>query len=182
MVYLGLDSQWSPSAIDNMNSATYIFTPDAGQCALPVVLDVVVIALPILSQPLVNRICEPGTIDLTDPSVTEGSSGGFLTYWKNASCSITLANPNSVGVGGTYYIKSTTNTTPVCAVIAPVVAQIDPKPIADFIPSPTVISSLNPYSQMINASSGAVSYSWDFGDEKTSLLTNPDHYFEGSEY
>lgn len=40
----GITGTWSPGVVDNMNSATYTFTPDAGQCASTVTLDVQVLA------------------------------------------------------------------------------------------------------------------------------------------
>ena len=40
----GITGTWSPAVVDNMNSATYTFTPDSGQCASVVTLDVQVLA------------------------------------------------------------------------------------------------------------------------------------------
>ena len=40
----GITGTWSPGVVDNLNSATYTFTPDSGQCASVVTLDVQVLA------------------------------------------------------------------------------------------------------------------------------------------
>ena len=40
----GITGTWLPAVVDNMNSATYTFTPDAGQCASTVTLNVQVLA------------------------------------------------------------------------------------------------------------------------------------------
>lgn len=40
----GITGTWSPAVVDNMTSGTYIFTPDAGQCATMVSLNVQVLA------------------------------------------------------------------------------------------------------------------------------------------
>lgn len=39
----GVTGTWNPTAIDNLNSDSYTFTPDAGQCAAPQTIDVTVV-------------------------------------------------------------------------------------------------------------------------------------------
>lgn len=170
---------WNPSTVDNMNTATYIFTPNAGQCALPVTLIITVNPLPVLVVTDPPEVCSPLTSDLTNPTITAGSTGGTLSYWMDAACTVPLSNPSSVGVGGTYFIKSTSLG---CSTVTPVTVVIHPLPIAAFTPMPNEVSNLHPYSVMQNSSTGAVSYWWDFGDDsQSSTLTNPDHYFPDSD-
>src|SRR4029078_1356774 len=53
-------------------------------------------------------VCEPGTVDLTDPNITTGSTNGLnYTYWMDAANTVPLPNPNAVGQSGTYYITGT---------------------------------------------------------------------------
>jgi gliding motility-associated-like protein len=172
---------WSPNLVSNLVGGNYTFTPNANQCALGTSLSIVVNPLPILPPLVGGEICEPGTINLTAASVTPGAAGGTFSYWTNAACTIPLANPSAVGVGGTYYIQSTSATVPACSVEQPVVVVINPLPLASFTPSPSVLSSLSPYSVMVNNSIGADSYTWDFGDDQTSILASPDHYFPDSD-
>src|SRR6185369_2481562 len=43
-------------------------------------------------------VCEPGTVDLTDPNITTGSTNGLnYTYWMDAANTVPLPNPNAVG-------------------------------------------------------------------------------------
>ncbi len=42
----GIAGIWNPAAIDNQNSGTYTFTPDSGQCAIPMTLKVDVNEIP----------------------------------------------------------------------------------------------------------------------------------------
>ena len=172
---------WSPNLVSNLVGGTYTFTPDANQCALGTSLSIVVNPLPILPPLVGGEICEPGTINLTAASVTPGASGGTFSYWNNPACTSPLSNPSAVGVGGTYYIQSTSATTPACSVEQPVVVIINPQPLASFTPSPSVLSSLSTYSVMVNNSIGADSYTWNFGDDQTSILVSPDHYFPDSD-
>lgn len=76
-------------------------------------------------------VCAPGTVDLTDPDVTAGStlpSGTTLTYWEDASATTPIADPTAVAASGTYYIRAETATTPACVDIAAVVVNINPSP------------------------------------------------------
>jgi gliding motility-associated-like protein len=53
-------------------------------------------------------VCEPGTVDLTDPNITAGSTNGLnYTYWMDAANTVPLPDPSAVGVSGTYYITGT---------------------------------------------------------------------------
>ena len=56
--------------------------------------------------------------------------------------------------------------------------DVTPFPTADFIPTPDELSSLNAETRMENLSSGASSFTWDFGDG-TPLVTatNPTHTY-----
>ena len=53
-------------------------------------------------------VCEPSTVDLTNPDITAGSDAGLnYTYWTDAANTVPLPNPNAVGQSGTYYITGT---------------------------------------------------------------------------
>ena len=44
----GITGTWSPAVVDNMTSGTYTFTPDVGQCGVPVTIPVTVL-MPVTS-------------------------------------------------------------------------------------------------------------------------------------
>jgi hypothetical protein len=75
--------------VDNMNNGTYTFTPDAGQCAIPVDFTLEV-----------NPV--PSTNTRTDTTVYDGAvvpefnfiaTGGALVQWTNSDPTIGLAEP-----------------------------------------------------------------------------------------
>jgi hypothetical protein len=73
---------------------------------------------------ITNQITPSGTVNLTLPAVTTGSSlpgGTVLSYHTNQAGTITLNNPNAVASEGTYYIKATAVG---CTDIKPVIVNI----------------------------------------------------------
>jgi gliding motility-associated-like protein len=73
-------------------------------------------------------VCTPATVDITDPAITAGSTGGgALTYWKDAACTIAVSDPKAVSTG-TYYIKATPPAGADCAAIASVTVTVNAVP------------------------------------------------------
>jgi large repetitive protein len=101
----GISGTWSPSTIDNQNSATYTFTPAAGQCATSVSLSVTVTpnTLPTFSFGATLTICAgsgvpslPSTSDngvngSWNPSVIDNQSSGTYTFTPSAGQCATSA-------------------------------------------------------------------------------------------
>ncbi|PWS29864.1 hypothetical protein DF947_21235 [Pedobacter paludis] len=72
--------------------------------------------------------CFPGTVDLTAPAVTAGSSSGLTySYYTDATGTNVLTNANAVATSGTYYIKGSNGT---CSDIKPIMVTINPLPVA----------------------------------------------------
>jgi hypothetical protein len=125
-----LDNATATTPLSNPNavsvSGTYYIKNTNGICTdiKPVV--VTINPSPSLSITNPSAVCSPNTVDITQSSITSGSSGGgILTYWTNASATTPLVNPNSISASGTYYIKSTVGS---CFDIKPVVVTITPTP------------------------------------------------------
>ena len=75
----GVTGTWSPSAIDNQNSATYTFTPGAGQCALPTSLAVTVnpVVTPVFSFGASTSICAGAAVPLLPTTSSNGVTGNW---------------------------------------------------------------------------------------------------------
>src|SRR5206468_2981169 len=86
------------------------------------------------------------------------------TYTNAGSYTVTLA---ASGAGGTNMLGRTN-----CIVVT----NPPPPVLADFTGSPT--SGLAPLTvSFTNLSSGATTYSWDFGDGQTSIAINPENAY-----
>jgi gliding motility-associated-like protein len=110
---------WSPSTIDNQNSATYTFTPAAGQCATQATLSVTVTpnVTPVFSFGTSLTICAGGTV----PSLPGTSSNGINGTWSPS----VVDNQAS----GTYTFTPTPG---VCATPATFTATVTPNTIPTF--------------------------------------------------
>src|SRR5205085_10145213 len=85
----GITGTWSPSAIDNQNSATYTFTTAAGQCAAPTATLNVTIS-PVAT---VNTLTDTTVVDgaSVPAKVLSGTPIGANFNWVNSNTAIGLA-------------------------------------------------------------------------------------------
>ena len=170
---------WSPSVVDNTTTGTYTFTPAVGQCAGIAIMTITVNPLPLLVITNPASVCYPNMVDISNPSVTVGSTG-TLSYYSNAIGTLAVASPASIASSGTYYIQAVSPEG--CAVISPVQVEINPQPIAEFTPSPAKLSAYTLESTMVNTSTGATTYEWFFEGNESSVETSPIHEFSGEEF
>ena len=84
-----------------------------------------------------GAVCSPVTVDITDSSITAGSTLGTLSYWIDDQATNPLTNPDTISVGGTYYIKNTVSS---CFIIKPVTVTITN---SGSIAAPTVSTPVN---------------------------------------
>ena len=73
----GISGTWGPATIDNTNSGTYTFTPNAGQCAKPTTLSVTVNMKVTPTFNAIPAFCE-GT---AAPSLPNTSTNGYTGTW-----------------------------------------------------------------------------------------------------
>ncbi|MFM7023712.1 MAG: PKD domain-containing protein [Flavobacteriales bacterium] len=71
-------------------------------------------------------VCAPLTINLSDPSVTAGSSKGTLSYWTDAAATSSLNSFSALNNGGVFYIKLSSDAG--CESIKPVTAVVNSSP------------------------------------------------------
>lgn len=99
-------------------------------------------------------ICQGITIDLTNASITAGSTPGLTyTYWLNAAATVPYPTP-AAATGGTYYIKGTALSG--CSEIKQIIITETPAPVAYAGADTTLCFGKN---LQLNAS-GGVTYTW----------------------
>lgn len=97
-----------------------------------------------------------------------GSSTESYTYTGVGCFDLTLTMTDVNGCSNTSYFPSM-----VCLIA---------NPVASFTATPAEITIANPYSTMMNSSTGAIAYTWDFGDgSPLSFETSPYHEFPGDQ-
>jgi gliding motility-associated-like protein len=173
-------STFTTSTLTNGNTVSVIMTSNdpCASSVTPVQSQSITIAdaTPVLmiTNPLL--VCEPASIDLTASPVTTGSGAGLtFTYWLDANATIPFANPGTVTVPGTYYIKA--QSAGGCFTIKPVVVSIEQK--TNGIRYPTVTAMINSPLQLTARNRGpAYSYTWspptglNFPNTRDPVFTN----------
>lgn len=102
------------------------------------------------------------TWNISDGNSVQGCNTNY-TFENDGCYDITLVSTSALGC-----VYDTTFTSAVC---------VFPLPNAAFSPTPQYISESTPVSQMHNNSTGAETYSWNFGDGTGSNEFAPDHIF-----
>lgn len=127
--------------------------------------------------------CVPLVIHFNDSSVSGNPAdpvNGWSWSFGDGSTS-TLQNPaHTYTNSGTYNVVLTVTTNQGCTNnngSAPFTVTVHPKPVAAFYVNSTQLNI--PFDHLIcsNQSTGAVSYSWTFGDGGTSTLANPNYLY-----
>ncbi|WP_316839897.1 Ig-like domain-containing protein [Pedobacter gandavensis] len=123
--------------LNALGTITYYAETRTGTCIsatrTPVVLTIN--ALPVLNVQHPAVTCNPGTVNLTAPTVTSGNPSALqLTYFTDAETTNPLTNPTAVTKSGTYYIRGTN--TSGCTIIKPVIVQfVDPPTVTAVHPT-----------------------------------------------
>jgi len=124
----------NPNAID-ISGTYYIMGIKNGGCGAVKPVDVKIGEVPNI---VIHNPTGCGKVDLTDASVTSGSTPGIsYTYWMDAAATVSLPDPNAVTVSSTYHIMASSSSG--CSIIRPVLVTVNPIP--DFIvtdPAPVV--------------------------------------------
>lgn len=108
----GINGTWSPASIDNLNSGTYTFTPDAGQCANPLSITVTVNAVPTV---VVRADTTLNDGDIMPATFFTGTPSAITFKWTNSNPNIGLTES---GVGNVpSFIATNKGNDPITATI-----------------------------------------------------------------
>nr|MBA2581873.1 gliding motility-associated C-terminal domain-containing protein [Bacteroidota bacterium] len=153
---------------------TYYIQSSASGCTDIEPVTVIINTTPVLSITNPLAVCSPSTVDLTNASVTSGSTGaGTLTYWTDAGATTSLTSANAVSASGTYYIQSSASG---CTDIEPVTVTINPSPVLSITNPPGVCSPATvdiTAASVTSGSTGAGTLTYWTNAGATTSLTSP---------
>jgi len=90
----GITGSWSP-ALNNMVTTTYLFTPDAGQCATTATLIITITPALIPAFAAVNPICSGGSLSALPLTSLNGIVGNWSPALNNTATTTYTFTPNS---------------------------------------------------------------------------------------
>lgn len=144
----GITGTWSPSTIDTSvaGTVTYTFTPDAGQCAIEVTVDITVDdeISPVFTA--IDPICQ----DQAAPSLSGTSLNGITGAWSPSS--VDTSTPGTV----TYTFTPDPGQ---CAIETTMDITINPLPVVDAGADETICEG----ESVTLTATGASSYDWTPG-------------------
>jgi len=122
----------------------------------------------------VPRACPPATVNFTEDSPDVGQS--YLWDFGDGGFSVAKNPSHTYTLSGTYDVSLTVWSEWGCELTATNtnMIRIWPKPRAEFIATPEVMSILDPQVVFTNISDDANLFFWYFGDGETSLWTDVD--------
>ncbi len=170
---------FTPSA-----TATYnVVGTDANGCVNTDQVIVSVTPTPLVSfVASVSAGCVPVVVTYTNTNPTAN------TYLWDLGNGVTSTNPNTVTTtytGVNCYDVTLVSTTPNGCIGQTTINSIvcaNDNPVAAFTADPNVLSLIDTYTQLLNESTGAENYLWNFGDgTATSIDINPGHFFPSDE-
>ncbi len=171
----------NPSSVSS--GTYYIKGTSATTCFIIKPVTVTVNSAPILVITNPTSLCTVTTADLTDASITTGSSPSLtLSYWMNAATTTPLSTPTAVSAG-IYYIKVTTISG--CSDVKSVTVTSDPIPTLVInnpagICAPGTIDLTVP--TITTGSATGLTFSYWTNSSATSSLTNPATVPSGTYY
>lgn len=158
----GITGTWSP-ALNNTATTTYTFTPDSPQCATTQTMTITVTPKTIPTFNQIPPICQGEQL----PNLPAMSTNAVIGFWSP---------PEMNNMQTTTY--TFTPDAGQCAATQTMTVYVSPGIDADFTADPTLTEVTNTNVEFDNLSSGATSYTWDFGDgSPTNSTEHPNHIF-----
>jgi gliding motility-associated-like protein len=120
--------------------------------------------------------CDPTTIEFTNTSDEQ-----FISTWQFGDGNSAVGNTNienTYNSPGCFDVSLTVESPIGCSnsVIYPSIICINPTPTAGISANPTTLDSSNPETEILNTTTGAVSYEWDMGDNGLYNFFQPGMY------
>ncbi len=142
----------------NTSGIYYIKGTPVSGCSAIVPVTITINPLPTLVINNPAAVCSPQTINLTDATITAGSSAGLsFNYFSNAALTTPIANAQALNASGTFYIRATDAITG-CFRSGAVIVQVNAAP-QGVLQTPATNIICENGSLLLNATGGN-SYQW----------------------
>ncbi len=169
----GITGTWNPSIVDNTNSGTYTFTPDANQCATTTTISITVIPNETPLFDAIDPICENDDAPLLQTT----SINGFTGTWNPATVDVTQTGTYTFTPDDGQCATTTTLTVIVNPNITPgfsiptTICENQTAPILPTTSNNGITGTWNP-SIVNNTQSGSYTFTPDFGQCAIETIIN----------
>lgn len=183
----GITGTWNPGVANTAVTATYTFTPDAGQCAVPVTLPVLVKPVSELSWMLDasvllsdDTICQGETVTFSSTSRVLHQPASCLWYFGDGGFSNNNIAAHNYPLPGLYQVTFVVSDTVSCRDTAYRTVTVDSMPFLELSLAPdTLCAGESVAFTAAYTKQGNDRLSWDFGDHTYIDNINPtQHAYE----
>ena len=144
----GIAGTWNPATISNTTSGSYIFTPNTGQCANPLTINVTVNPNITPTFNALPPVCLNGSVPTLPTSST--NSPPIMGTWNPA----TISNTTS----GTYTFTPNAGQ---CATTVTISVTVNPNVTPTFDPIPAVCYNSTPIPTLATTSNNGITGTWN---------------------
>ena len=161
-----LNATWLPPAAFS-GIATLVLTTSGGECGTTSASKTQIVnPTPNVSITNPAAVCSPSTVNITQASITAGSTSGLVySYFTDIAGTITYNTPLTA-TSGTYYIKGTLPASG-CFDVKPVIVTVNPIPLTPIV---SVVNNCNNTSTLSTVSTGNLL--WNTGATTTQIIVN----------
>jgi len=126
-------------------------------------------------------VCRPGMINITDTTITSGSTGGLVySYWKDQAATQKVKDPTAVDSTGIYYIKATNKGG--CSVVVPVTVTIVELPKVVITNPAACVTVDMTQASVVKGSDSGLTFSYWMDKQATQPLANPQNITSSGTY
>lgn len=129
-----------------------------------------------------TSVCAQNSIQINDQStISGGTISNYSWSLGNGMVSNSIQPSFFLANAGSYPVSLTITSDQGCQDTASGVAVAHPVPVAEFTADNACIGGPNQFSNLSTLASGSIaSYVWDFGDQLTSVVATPTHFYNQS--
>jgi len=160
----GISGTWNPANVSNTATGTYIFTPNAGQCATTASLIITVNPIITPSFTVISQLCSGAT----SPVLPLTSNNSITGNWNPATISNTVSasytftpTAGQCAIETTLNVTVNPNVTPTFSAVAPICSGSTP-PVLPSISNNSITGTWNP-AVVSNTASGTYAFTPTIG-------------------